>query len=1008
MLVAVPVVDPGNCQFKSLPSENSRVYRRYPTTLTQGTATTEAGFILIQTVEIFPMGSSSISKEVYNVSRNPIMNGFGTAARLRNLGTVCPIIAVASDTIGAEQFDTLEQAGFTKSVKKPVGKHYMRTLLELYELIPPRVERKEHTAALGDRLLMQHWVFLHPRRLGLMRQSMSEASWTLCRQTNPENYGRYRIFQPSEVYRAQHQKHQRMVKRWYQLIYGIPFCHWATMPGQPPPTFTTNTNVREDEDLSKNLTKMLLTESELRTHVILDKPVNPNRNIAQIYLYVSNLPGFERVWFFTNFNIVFFDSEENASSAMARCRSEGKFKARPDRWSKEQPQTEWIPYNSDPTSTLFIVRRTYVTLGSLAMLFADMQGFVGVDESVRGFYIKFLNDESAQKAFGLVSKVTNLAPYFHRQIKTINHAVPPQQGLPTTLYLPEITEARSMEQILIYFMSFPGFRKVSFENHPDRNTPHAFIHFFDTQTAQVAEQFSKSRNNIDCTLIKTRHVLQTPEAGSQKSARLRIVLPRDFIMTEKVAVRFFTMFRGVELLHGNGLTFRTEQDAEAAAASLNLLTNFYAEFIADNSKDLAAQILVPRYRVPTSAVLCVWNYPSKHIIIYTLAKQTGLQDFTEITRSGKSTVYVLFTQPENRDAAVEYFDSQARMGMAVPFRYDPDCDVPAEAATRLGVEIVDSPLSSTNSSRSSNESLHRVPSRNYGTTSSETTLSSSAEFQRRPSNYDGRLSSSSSPPEPSKTLWIGNVPVDMIKERLQSMFAKFGRIEYTRLNPPNASGFAAAFIKFVYLADAIEAKMKMHNVSADGTAAGTPLKVCFARPPSADSSSGPDWRNTQLHRTKSLNSGSTPSGFGFSHSGNNFGGSDVTLGSRMVESNSVITPPITPNDDRNTEAVAFASEDAGKENVSFSTSASRVSYPQRSRSRSDNYNHSNHNYNSDNRPKNDRPHTIQTNLTYSTPPSTSGTALSTVSGLPLSASPNNAMNTPGSVPMCADLGIPAH
>eukprot|EP00833_Pecoramyces_ruminatium_P016291 jgi/Orpsp1_1/1190323/evm.model.d7180000078241.1 len=77
--------------------------------------------------------------------------------------------------------------------------------------------------------------------------------------------------------------------------------------------------------------------------------------------------------------------------------------------------------------------------------------------------------------------------------------------------------------------------------------------------------------------------------------------------------------------------------------------------------------------------------------------------------------------------------------------------------------------------------------------------------------------------QPTKSLWIGNIPQSIGNAELEELFSKFGKIESARVLTHKNCGF----VNFEKLEDAIKAKLEMNGKDTDGT----DLRIGYAKVP---------------------------------------------------------------------------------------------------------------------------------------------------------------------------------
>ena len=77
--------------------------------------------------------------------------------------------------------------------------------------------------------------------------------------------------------------------------------------------------------------------------------------------------------------------------------------------------------------------------------------------------------------------------------------------------------------------------------------------------------------------------------------------------------------------------------------------------------------------------------------------------------------------------------------------------------------------------------------------------------------------------QPTKSLWIGNIPQSIGNAELEELFSKFGKIESARVLTHKNCGF----VNFEKLEDAIKAKLEMNGKEIDGT----DLRIGYAKVP---------------------------------------------------------------------------------------------------------------------------------------------------------------------------------
>ncbi|OZJ03491.1 hypothetical protein BZG36_04032 [Bifiguratus adelaidae] len=95
--------------------------------------------------------------------------------------------------------------------------------------------------------------------------------------------------------------------------------------------------------------------------------------------------------------------------------------------------------------------------------------------------------------------------------------------------------------------------------------------------------------------------------------------------------------------------------------------------------------------------------------------------------------------------------------------------------------------------------------------------------------------------QPTRALWIGNLPPLTTVTQLQSIFQPFGAIESARILTHKNCGF----INFVMLEDAMRSKAALHNTEILGAGTG-PVRIGFAKVPSSPLTPGDDLKSKRI------------------------------------------------------------------------------------------------------------------------------------------------------------------
>jgi protein JSN1 len=109
--------------------------------------------------------------------------------------------------------------------------------------------------------------------------------------------------------------------------------------------------------------------------------------------------------------------------------------------------------------------------------------------------------------------------------------------------------------------------------------------------------------------------------------------------------------------------------------------------------------------------------------------------------------------------------------------------------------------------------------------------------------------------QPTRALWVGNIPTSTTPQTLQNIFAPFGNIESARVLTHKSCGF----VNFEKLDDAVKAKKALHGKEVLGSIVG-PVRIGFAKvQPKPSPTSTPEPGSPANRHVRNLSSSSSSS-----------------------------------------------------------------------------------------------------------------------------------------------------
>ncbi|CAI2168392.1 9318_t:CDS:2 [Funneliformis geosporum] len=109
--------------------------------------------------------------------------------------------------------------------------------------------------------------------------------------------------------------------------------------------------------------------------------------------------------------------------------------------------------------------------------------------------------------------------------------------------------------------------------------------------------------------------------------------------------------------------------------------------------------------------------------------------------------------------------------------------------------------------------------------------------------------------QPTRALWVGNIPTSTTPQTLQNIFSPFGAIESARVLTHKNCGF----VNFEKLDDAVKAKKALHGKEVLGSAVG-PVRIGFAKvQPKPSPTSTPEPGSPAMRHIRNLSSSSSSS-----------------------------------------------------------------------------------------------------------------------------------------------------